>query len=386
VQLRHIAFDSVRRRKGRFVFVLGAITLGIGTIVGLVSLTRTMQAEVSDELDRFGANIVVTPKSDMLDLSYGGLAVAGLEVSREELRLDDAAAIRTIHHRRNISVVSPKLVGVVQVAGTRVLLVGTDVSQEPGLKPWWEMQSGERAAPPGTVIVGSEVAEALRLDAGDTLALHDSTVRVAGVLRPTGSIDDRAVFCDLILAQRALGRPNAISLIEVAALCRGCPIEDIVSQIAAALPHARVVPVRQAVAARERAVGQLTRFSYAISVLLVLVATLVVMSTMMAAVTERTREIGILRAVGFRRTQVAAVILIETLAVTASGGIAGWATGVLAARSVGPALAQITTPVVLDSSLGALAVGFAVVIGIAGGAYPAIRAAKMDPALALRHM
>ena len=86
-----------------------------GWLVGLIALTRTMQAEVSDELDRFGANIVITAKSDTLDLSYGGLAVAGLEVKRAELRPQDAAAIRTIHHRRNISVVSPKLVGVVEL-------------------------------------------------------------------------------------------------------------------------------------------------------------------------------------------------------------------------------------------------------------------------------
>ena len=58
MQLRHIAFDSVKRRKGRFAFVLAAVVLGIGTIVALVALTRTMQIEVSDELDKFGANIV----------------------------------------------------------------------------------------------------------------------------------------------------------------------------------------------------------------------------------------------------------------------------------------------------------------------------------------
>jgi putative ABC transport system permease protein len=211
-------------------------------------------------------------------------------------------------------------------------------------------------------------------------------VQVAGVIKATGAIDDRAVFSDLGLAQRTLGRPDAISLIEVSALCRGCPIEDIVSQISAVLPHARVMPIRQAVAARERAVGQLTRFSYAVSALLLIVATLVVMTTMMASVTERTHEIGILRAVGFRRTHVATVILIETLAVTASGGLAGWAAGLLAARAFGPAFGQITTPIALDPWLAAVAIGFAVLIGIVGGAYPAMRAARMDPALALRQV
>jgi putative ABC transport system permease protein len=384
MRLHDIAIESVKRRKSRFAFVLTAVALGVGTIVALTALTRTMQREVGDELDRFGANIVVTPRSDVYDLSYGALNLGGLSVTDHELTVRDAEAIFTIHHRRNISVVSPKLVGVAVIEGIRLIMVGTNVPDEPGLKPWWRVSGSVPASDRG-VLMGSDAARALSVSVGSRLTIGDEVVEVSGIVETTGSIDDRALFADLALAQRAFGRPAAVSLIEVSALCRGCPIEDIVTQIAAAIPHAKVTAIRQAVAAREQAVGHLTRFSYAVAALLLLVGTLVVTTTAMASVAERTQEIGILRAVGFRRSHVAAVILMETVLVTGLGGMAGWGAGLIAARTLGPGLAGTTSVVAVEPLAGAAAVLGAVLIGLAGGAYPAVRAARMDPSMALRH-
>jgi putative ABC transport system permease protein len=383
MQLHDIAIQSVKRRKGRFAFVLTAIASGVGAIVALVALTQTMAREVGDELDRFGANIVVTAKSDVYDLSYGAVTLGGLTVAGEPLTREDADAIRTIPHRRNISLVSPKLVGVISIADTPVVLIGTILSQEPGLKPWWRI-TGAVPHSSSEVLLGADVAIALGATVGSDLVVGGGGRRVAGILAPTGSIDDRAVFVDLDVAQRALGRPGAVALIEVSALCRGCPIDEIVSQIRAVIPHAKVTPIRQAVAAREQAVAQLSRFAYAIAALLVLVGLLVVTTTAMASVTERTQEIGILRAVGFRQSHVAAVVLMETVVMAAVGGAIGWLAGVGAAHAFGPAVAQTTSPPGIDPVLGVGAVLAAVLVGVAGGAWPAARAARMDPSMALR--
>lgn len=385
MQLHDIAWQSVKRRKGRFGFVLAAVALGIGTVVGLVSLTRAMQSDIGDELDRFGANIVVTPKSRMLDLAYGGIPLGGVAVDRQDLKIEDADAIRTIPNKRNIAAVAPKLIGTTKIAETNVVLIGTRFDQEPGIKSWWQVD-GRLPGGPEETLLGSEAAQSLGKHVGDRLIIGRASFIVVGTIAATGSIDDQAVFTDLNVAQAILARPGAVSLIEVSALCRGCPIEDIVSQISAVLPHARVAAIRQAVAAREQAVRQFVRFSYALSGLILLVGTLVVMTTMMSSVTERTQEIGILRAVGFRRPHVAAIVLIETLLVTSVGGLVGWGAGTAAARTFGPVLAQITSPVSIDARLAAVAVLFSILVGIAGGAYPAIRAAQMDPAHALRQL
>lgn len=385
MQLRHIAWESVKRRKARFGFVLAAVVLGIGTVVGLISLTRAMESSLGDELDRFGANIMVTPKSRMLDLAYGGLALGGVTVDRQDLSVEDAAKIRTIPNKRNISAVAPKLVGTARVGEATVVLIGTRFDQEQRVKSWWQVE-GTWPRTSEEVLVGAEAAQALNACLGKQLVVNGRPFTVVGKIASTGSIDDQAIFTDLDVAQTLLQRPNAVTLMEVSALCRGCPIEDIVSQISAVLPHARVTPVRQAVAAREQTVRQFTRFSYALSGLVLLVGTLVVMTTMMSSVLERTQEIGILRAVGFRRTHVAAIVLLETLLVTVAGGLLGWIGGSVAARTAGPLLAQVTSPVIINPQLAALAVLFSVLVGMAGGAYPAVRAAQMDPAQALRQM
>jgi putative ABC transport system permease protein len=385
MQIRDIAWASLKRRKARFAFVLAALAIGVGTIVALVALTRAMQAEVSDELDRFGANIIVTPKSRALDLGYGGLAVGGVTVDAEELRMADIPAIRTIPNKRNISAVAPKLVGTLDVEGQRMVLIGADLREERRVKSWWKVD-GRFAASPAEAMLGAEAAQMLHKRVGDVVIIAERRLTVAGLIAATGSLDDRAVFVDLALAQDVLGRPGEVSLIEVSALCRGCPIEDIVQQIGTVLPHARVAPIRQAVAARERAMLQFTRFGYAVSVVVLLVGIMVVMSTMMSSVTERTAEIGILRAVGFRQSQVARMLLVETIAISAAGGLAGWILGTVAARFAGPAMAQLANPVAPPWTLATPAVLLAVLVGTIGGIYPALRAARMDPARALRYL
>lgn len=385
MHLTDIAFESVKRRRGRFAFVLAALTLGIGTVVALVSLSRSMQREVGDQLDRLGANIVVTPKSTLLGLGYGAIDIGGVAVDSVELRVADAERIYTILHRRNISAVAPKLLGTADVDGRRALVVGVSFDQERRVKSWWEIE-GRPARAADEALLGSEVAESLGKREGDQIHLGGRALKVTGIIRPTGSLDDRAVYADLPLVQSVLGRPEALSLIDVSALCRGCPIDDIVSEIGAVLPNARVAPIRQAVAAREQSVLQMTRFAYAISVVVLLVGALVIMTTMMASVTERTQEIGILRAVGFRRSQVAQLILLEALAVSLAGGMLGWAAGIGAARTFGLSLAQISLPVPVEAWLAWAAVALAAVLGVASGFYPAVKAASMDPSQALRHI
>jgi len=384
MRLHDIAWASLKRRRGRFLFALATVALGIATVVALVTLSTAMRDHVGDELDRFGANIVITPKARVLDLEYGGLAVTGLSVDAQELRTRDADVVRTIPNRRNVSAVAPKLLGTLDVDGQRTLIIGVRFREEPGVRSWWQIE-GRIARGPGEVMVGSDVAGALGKGVGTRVAIGGVLREVVGVIATSGSLDDAAILTDLGVAQEALGRTGAVTMIEVSALCRGCPIEEMVGQIAAVLPHARVSPIRQAVAARERAVLQFSRFAYAISAIVLLVGTVVVLTTMMGAVVERTQEIGILRAIGYRRTQIARLVLFEALAVNLAGGVAGWLLGLAAVRVLGPLVAGLSAPISIAPSLGAAAVLAALAIGAIGGSYPAVRAARMDPAAALRY-
>jgi putative ABC transport system permease protein len=385
MQLRDIAWQSLKRRRGRFGFMLAALVLACGTVVALSALSAAMEHEIGSELDRFGANIVVTPKARSVDLAYGGVAVAGLNIDAQTLTVGDAERIRTIHHKRNVSAVAPKLLGTALVDGAPALVIGAVFRQERGIKSWWTIV-GRFAEADNETVVGAELARELGLSPGDRVRLGDRDLLVSGVLDATGTVDDQALFADLGVVQDVLRRPGAVSVIEVSALCRGCPINDIVSQIAGVLPHARVAPIAQAVATRERSVQEFTRFSYAVSIIVLLVGMAVVFTTMMSAVAERTREIGVLRAIGFRQRQVATVLLIESVVVNVAGGAIGWMAGTAGAVFAGPMLTSLSEPIAPSGVMALLAIGLGATVGAAGSVYPAWRAARLDPSHALRHL
>jgi putative ABC transport system permease protein len=205
-------------------------------------------------------------------------------------------------------------------------------------------------------------------------------------LAENGQQDDDILFVDLGAAQRTLNRPGAVSLVEVAALCTACPIEDMVAQIQAALPQARVTALRQAVTLRMELVGQLIRFSWALSAVVLSIGGLVVLTTMLGAVAERKQEIGVLRAIGFRRQHIIHIILTEATLVSLLGGVLGWLIGMGAAAMLAPVITQVNLPVSWDPLVALWAVSLALVVGVSASVYPAVRAARLDPTTALRSL
>ena len=221
---------------------------------------------------------------------------------------------------------------------------------------------------------------------GGTLTLGGRQLKVSGTLRETGGAEDGIIVADLATAQEILGKPGAISLIEVSALCIACPIEDMVMQIGEALPQARVTALRQAVTLRMETVGQLERFAWVLSAVVLAIGALVVFTTMLGAVAERRGEIGVFRAIGFRQSHIARIVLTEAVAVSVVGGLVGWAGGMVAATLLAPAFVQVSGPVIWSPWLALGAIGAAVLVGLLASLYPAWRAARLDPCTALRSL
>jgi putative ABC transport system permease protein len=383
MKLTDISLNNLRRRKSKMGFLVIGLLIGVATVVTLVSITQAMHTDIQDKIDQFGANIVITPKSDDLSLSYGGVTVSNTSFDIKELHSDSAALIRTIDLKANIAAVAPKLIGAVETGGTRVLLVGVVFPEELKIKKWWQIV-GQEPAGPDDVLLGYGAAAKLGLMPGGRLILAGRNLNVAGTLKETGGQEDDLIVADLATTQAILGKPNAISLIEVSALCKACPVEEIVKQIEGVLPDAKISALAQAVKSRQQTVDQLTSFSVAVSAVVLLIGALIVLTTMMSSVNERTREIGIFRAIGFRRIHVARVILTEALIVSVLGGLLGWVVGMLASVTLGPRVAQLSVPIPLDPVLAAGAVGLSVIVGLGASIYPALRASNLDPAEALR--
>ena len=368
MRLHDISLNNLRRRKGKAAFLIIGLLIGVTTVVTLITLTRAMEEDMGKKLDELGANIIIVPKSHDLALNYGGMNVSGVSLNVKPLRTADMERIRQIKNKENLSIVAPKLIASVSLNGRDVFLAGVDFGEELRLKRWWRIMppSGMSNPAPGEnkmmdhrqpmqgksafllrdsleekdLLAGAEVARHLQLAEGTPLKTKGETFHVRAILEETGSQDDILLFASLTSVQKITGRKDELSLIEVAAFCNTCPINDMVQQLSDVLPGAKVTAIKQAVESRMETVKHFKRFSLGISAVVLFIGSLIVFTTMMASVNERTKEIGIFRAIGFRKRHIIQVILLEALLIGMAAGLAGYAAGTVVSRMTLPFFLQ----------------------------------------------
>ena len=402
-----LAFANLNRRKAKALFLMAGIAIGIGTVVALLSLSSSIQEEIGAQLDRFGANIVIVPRSNSLALDYGGVSVPGVEFDVQQLRNEDIEKIRQIRYHDRLSVIAPKVVSATKAEDQQVLLVGVDFKNELKLRRWWRI-TGQKPEAEQDVLLGYEVARRLSAIHSEApakggpnhhtteddsarftltrsgISIAGRTHHVSGVIAPTGGPEDRMIFGSLEHVQALTNRQDQVNVIEVSALCKGCPVEDIVAQIQEKLPNAKVSAIQQAVKTRAELVGRLAKFSASVSVIVLIIGGLMIFTTMMGSIIERTKEIGVLRAIGFRRKHIVTGLLIEVVAISVLGGFFGWASGIAASWVALPYFSDAGVARQLHPLLLALAVASALLVASLSSLYPAVRASRLDPSDAVR--
>lgn len=386
MRLKDISINNLRRRKAKVFFLILGLTIGITTVVSLVTITKIMTDDISNKLDEFGANIIITPRSDDLTLSYGGINFGGVSVEGQSLNLRDISKILEIEVRENISTISPKLIGAVDFEDKKIPLMGVRFEDEIRLKKWWKIH-GRIPNNKEEILLGKEVSNRILKTTGDLLSLNGRRLKITGILDETGSQDDFIIFGDLNVVQRVLKKPETISFIEVSAYCNTCPIEEIVRQISAKLPHAKVTAIKQTIETKMEAMHRFKKFSVGISIIVLLIGGLIVLTNMMASVNERKREIGIFRSIGFRKSHIIKIIYFEAMIVSVISGIIGYILGTSISNMITPVFTGIKIQkIYFDPLLGMMAIILSFLIGIISSSYPAIQASKMDPTEALRSL
>jgi putative ABC transport system permease protein len=381
--LQLISIRNLMRRKAKAAFILAGLMIGVATAVGILSFVEARTHDIAHKLEQYGANILIVPKTENLSLSYGGLSLGGVSFELEEIRESELDRLATIPNHRNIAAVGPMVLGVALVKNHRMLVAGVDFKAAGILKPWWRVDG--RLPEGEEVLLGAEASRVLNLSTGQTLSVGGRSLTVSGLLESTGSQDDQLAFVTLATAQQIFAKPGRISMVEVAALCKDCPIEDMVRQISAVLPGANVMAIQQVVKGRMEMLVQFKKFSYGISGVILFIGGLVVLVTMMGSVRERTEEIGIFRAIGFRRSHIMRIVFLEAAMISGLAGILGYGLG-WASAGVAVVLSAEGhsghVPFAPELALGAVILALA--LGLIATVYPAMMAARLDPNDALR--
>ena len=364
------------RRRTRSILTLIGIAIGIAAIVALGALAEGLLAEFTAAFGSSQADLVVTQ------------AEAGGSAATISLGAVDEAVGEAIARFPEVEEVAGMTIAFLPMPDIPYfVLFGHD--PEGFAIGHFQIVAGEMLAaraPAGRgkpILLGHAAADNLGKEVGDTLRVHGSAYRVVGIYETGAAFEDGGAVVTLDEVQALLKQPRQVTVY----LLR---LKDI-GQLEAARQrierHSPALAVSRTSEVADRMGGMaLVRvFVWGLSLITVLVGGVGMMNTMIMSVVERTREIGVLRALGWRKWRVLALILGESLALTLLGGIIGisWSWAMVRLLALRPTTASIGlrfTPGLLAQAL-----ALALVLGAVGGLYPAWRATRMRPVEALRY-
>jgi putative ABC transport system permease protein len=409
--------ESFRRQKRRKLLAGIAIALGVGVATAMIAVATDIGDKINRELRGYGANLLVTPQEDTLDVQIGGV---NLKPPSDGTYLNEAdlPKIKGMFWRNNILGFAPSLPVNVEVAGDsqRVTLLGTYFSKPlhfgkeafvTGVRttdPWWRVQGSWPDDASGDVLLGRALAAKLGRGPGDQLEIAGSARRVVGVLS-TGSVEEDEIVAPLVLAQQILGRPGAVRRIAVSALtkpedalarrdpkslgpamydrwyCSPYP-QSIAYQLEEAIPHSHAEQIRQVAQTEGVVLSSITGLMLLITLAALLASALAVSAAMATAMFERGAEVGLMKALGAGSFSIAAVFFAEATLLALIGGTAGFAGGAWLADRMGRSI--FGSPITIQPVLLPVVLGIAVIVTLAGSAVAIRRAVKLDPVYALR--
>jgi len=234
------------------------------------------------------------------------------------------------------------------------------------------------------IIIGKMAADNLNRGIGDSIRMYDSAYRIVGIYETGASFEDAGGVITLRDAQAMLKKPHQVNVLHVQ-LKQVEDADDVQNRIERRFSDLAVTQSSE-YANQEMLMQIVGGFAWGISFLAILIGGVGMMNTMLMSTFERTREIGILRALGWRRGRVLSMVLIESVVLSLMGGLLGAALGVATVKLFGsiPATAGLMQGK-LSVSLFAQAFLVAVGLGAIGGFYPAWRASRVDPLLAMQY-
>jgi putative ABC transport system permease protein len=362
------SFRNLWRRRTRTLIAAAGIGVGVATVVMLGCIIKGLIGELNSLAGSGGVGNITVMQRDVADMSLSSL---------------DERLIAQIRAMPGVKSVSPLVLGFVTTPGFPFFVIlGLDLNS--AAMDHFEMTAGHGIQRPNEIIIGKTAAKNYKLDVGDTLILYSTRYKVVGVFETGVAWEEGGGVIGLAEAQRLLRRPRSVSYIFVD-VRDPAEAEALVAGLNGRFTEARA-SLSSEFAQGTRDMSQSQAITDAVGILALLIGGIVVANTMIMSIHERTREIGTLRALGWRRRQIMGQIIGETLLLCLLAGILGSALGVtfiwLVVQIPG---ADALIKASFDLPTMVRAIVLALVVGTLGGLYPAWRASNLRPVEALRY-
>lgn len=385
MNLFSLALRNLRRRKVRTLLTVAGVAIAVSVLFSLLAFQAGYEQELTEEVDNLGIHLLAVPKGCPYEaasmIMHGG-------VIPKYLNETDLAAIR---NTPGVAVASPILMHQFILNGTSHIVYGIESSDMLNLRPYWKVDGRFFAdTEKNVMVVGSGLAEKEDLIVGEVLNFgpEKEPFTIVGILQQTGGQEDEFHLVSLAETQRVFGKDDHINAVAVL-LDDVTMISDISEEIER-IPEVQVVTMTQVTGTIMNLVGSARILLFSLITVAVVISACGISNTLLMSVYERTREIGMLKAIGASSADIAIMILSETIVITALGGITGVAGAVISAGLIEQFIrnaipyAPSGSLITFDPGAAVICIGFTIILGVICGLYPAFRASRQSPMEAIR--
>ena len=385
-----LAAKNLLRRRGRTLLTVLGVAIAITVLFSLLSLNSGYEKELNKEVNSLGVHILAVPKGCPYEAA--SQVIHGGVIPKYLTALD----LKNVSSIEGVGLATPMLMHQFirrdAKTGQDVAHVayGIEIDKIRELKPWWKIQGRFfNNNETNVMIIGRGLADRYNLTVGATQADGPlANFTIVGILERTGDQDDQFHYLPLAEAQRVFHKEGLITTI-------GVKVKDI-SKIAAVsaemekIPDIQVVTMTQVLGTIMNLAGSARSLLLTVIAIALIISAFGIINTLLMSVNERTREFGMMKAIGASGLDIGKMVLIETVFITLSGGVIGTISAIVGSSLIEGFVKGILpysprgSLVSASPELIAFALAFSLVLGLICGLYPAFKSSRLTPMEAIR--